>query len=198
MWHGVRCCAKCYLSPMLTLSITAYDLASRFVGARETEGPGSNPLILAMLKLDQTWPAGDDVPWCSAFLNAICWLLNLPRSKKLNARSWLRVGETITLEDARVGFDVVILKRGDGPQPGADVTMAPGHVGFFAGRDEARGLVRVLSGNQGNSVSIASFPAARVLGVRRLLSARGGAAKPAANLSAMEPGDRWQAGAYET
>jgi len=46
------------------------------------------------------------------------------------------------------------------------VLAAPGHVGFYAGRESDR--VRVLGGNQDNTISIATFPAAHVLGYRRL------------------------------
>ena len=74
------------------MDITAYDLASRFIGIKEVRGSVSNPQILSMLRLDSSWPKGDEVPWCSAFVNYPAWLLRLPRSKSLRARSWLEVG----------------------------------------------------------------------------------------------------------
>jgi uncharacterized protein (TIGR02594 family) len=151
--------------------VTAFDLAQRFVGLREVQGPLSNAHVLAMLRLDAAWVEGDSVPWCSAFANYVAWLLRLPRSKSLAARSWLKVGTPIALTDARPGFDVVVLSRGEGEQPGPDVTAAPGHVGFFAGLEgERRSTVLVLGGNQGDEVSVSPFPVARVLGVRRLFS----------------------------
>ena len=73
--------------------------------------------------------------------------------------------------EAVPGFDVVILSRGDGLQPGPEVLDAPGHVGFFAGfvpAPDGRHLVQVLAGNQGNQVSIQNFPAERILGIRRV------------------------------
>lgn len=149
-----------------TIPLTCFDLAQRYVGVSEVPGVASNPTVLAMLRLDNTWPGGDDVPWCSAFANHIAWLLRLPRSKALNARSWLAIGTPVPIEDALVGNDVVILKRGEGKQPGPDVLNAPGHVAFFAGREP--GTVLLLGGNQGDKVSLARFPAADVLGVRRL------------------------------
>lgn len=152
------------------MQTTAFDLAQRFVGLREVQGPLSNAHILAMLRLDATWVEGDDVAWCSAFANYVAWLLRLPRSKSLAARSWLKVGTPIALLDARPRFDVVVLKRGSGEQPGPDVTDAPGHVGFFAGLEgERRSVVLVLGGNQGDEVTVAPYPVERVLGVRRLL-----------------------------
>src|SRR5688500_8928758 len=96
---------------MRKLEISAYDLAGRFVGIKEVPGTTANPQILAMLQLDDDWPKDDSVPWCSAFTNYIAWLLRLPRSKSLLARSWLAVGEVVSLEDAIPGFDVVVFKR---------------------------------------------------------------------------------------
>jgi uncharacterized protein (TIGR02594 family) len=151
---------------MKKIEISAYEMAQRFVGVKEVSGKASNPQILTMLKLDDPWPDDDAVPWCSAFANYIAWLLRLPRSKSLRARSWLNVGEVIALEAAEPGFDVVILKRGGAQEPGPEVIDAPGHVGFFAGLDGTR--VLVLGGNQGDSVSISAYLKKNVLGVRRL------------------------------
>jgi uncharacterized protein (TIGR02594 family) len=146
--------------------ISAYEIAQRFVGIKEVSGSTANPQILAMLKLDQEWPEDDSVAWCSGFVNYVAWLLRLPRSKSLRARSWLTIGEVIGLEDAEAGFDVVIFKRGGGNQPGPNVIDAPGHVGFFAGVEGKN--ILVLGGNQSDSVSISSYAKSRLLGVRRL------------------------------
>ncbi|MEZ7197924.1 TIGR02594 family protein [Pseudodesulfovibrio karagichevae] len=150
---------------MRAIEMTAFDMAQRFVGVREVPGSQSNPAVLAMLKLDDDWPEDDDVPWCSAFANYVTWLLRLPRSKSLMARSWLKVGRAVN-EEAEVGFDMVILKRGGGSQPGPEVTDATGHVGFYAGMEN--GKVLVLGGNQGDEVNITAYPRSRVLGIRRL------------------------------
>lgn len=138
------------------MKITAYQLAGRFVGTKEIAGSLDNPMILSMLKLDNDWPKNDEVPWCSAFVNYIAWLLRLPRSKSLAARSWLDVGEPIGKHDLVPEFDIVVLSRGtDG-----------GHVGFFA--ESTSDSVSLLGGNQGDKVCIASFPLTKVLGYRRL------------------------------
>jgi len=151
---------------MRKIGMSAFELAERFIGTREIAGVASNPQILAMLQLDDTWPQGDDVPWCSAFVNYICWLLRLPRSKSLGARSWLLVGEGIDPVIAEAAFDVVILKRGKGDQPGPEVIEAPGHVGFYAGRS-SRGIL-VLGGNQGDAVNVWMFEEESILGIRRI------------------------------
>ncbi len=148
------------------MNVTLYDIAQRFIGQKEVPGKASNPLILAMLTLFAKWPTSDAVPWCSAFLTFCAWLLDLPHSTSLRARSWLLIGKSIELEDAAPGFDVVILQRGSGSQPGPEVIKAPGHVGLFAGLEAKH--VLLLGGNQSDTVSIARYPRSRVLGVRRL------------------------------
>jgi len=148
---------------MRVTQTSAYSLAERFIGLSEVEGVASNPAILAMLRLDAKWPEGDDVPWCSAFVNYIAWLLRLPRSKSLRARSWLDVG--YPTNDPQRGFDVVVLARA-GSTLDASVRDAPGHVGFYAGEKDSR--VFVLGGNQSDSVSIASFDMDSLLDIRRL------------------------------
>jgi uncharacterized protein (TIGR02594 family) len=149
------------------VEITAYDLAQRFVGVKEVSGPTANPQILAMLQLDNAWPQDDSVAWCSAFANYVAWLLRLPRSKDLRARSWLLVGTPVKLEDAQPGFDVVIFSR-EGSTSDPTVIDAPGHVAFYAGRDDMD-RVLALGGNQGDCVCVEAFSATKVLGIRRLL-----------------------------
>ncbi len=143
----------------------AFDLAQRFTGIKEVGGNVDNPQIMAMLKLDKDWPSADEVPWCSAFANYICWLARLPRSKDLRARSWLNIGIGIQLDQAEPG-DIVIIKRGKGEQPGPENTTAQGHVGFYAGI--TGNLIEILGGNQRDTVKISRYPRDRLLGVRRL------------------------------
>jgi uncharacterized protein (TIGR02594 family) len=148
--------------------MTAYDLATRYVGIAELSGAKHHPLIQWWLSLcNLGTDVSDETPWCSAFLNGIAWELRLPRSKSAAARSWLTVGTPVSLEEARPEYDIVIFKRGLGPQPGPDVLNAPGHVALFGRLDTA--WVEVLGGNQSNAVTVARFPRADVLGVRRLL-----------------------------
>lgn len=141
------------------MEITALQLAKRFVGIKEVAGQVDNPQILAMLKLDNDWPQNDEVPWCSAFVGYICWLLDLPRSKSLLARSWLDVGIDVPLENALPGFDICIFKRGNSP--------ITGHVGFYIGSNEKH--ILILGGNQSNQVKISEYSVDQLLGVRRLV-----------------------------
>lgn len=136
-------------------------------GRKEVVGSLSDPLILAMLQLDQAWPKDDSVPWCSATLNFVCHMMGLPRSHSLRARSWLVVGEEVHDSQAEQGFDVVVLGRGAQPWPPKTVLEAPGHVGLFhgwVGTDK----VGVYGGNQGDTIGLATFPKAHILAIRRL------------------------------
>ena len=147
------------------MNATPYWVAMRFSGTREVSGRAANPQIMAMLNLDAKWPEDDAVPWCSGFVNYICWILRVVRSKSLRARSWLTVGQVINLEDARPGWDVVILNRAGGPDD-PNIIDAPGHVGFYAGQEGS--WVWLLGGNQSDEVKLSRYPTKDVLGVRRL------------------------------
>lgn len=154
------------VTPPPLICLSAYDLATRYLGVAEVAGEVEhNPTIMDMLRRDQRWPTSDETPWCSAFVNHIGWLLNLPRSKSLRARSWLEYGRAIPLDAARIGFDVVVFTRAGAPLD-PSILDAPGHVGFYAGYEHDR--IRVLGGNQGNAVSIKPYDPAQLLGVRRL------------------------------
>jgi uncharacterized protein (TIGR02594 family) len=149
--------------------VTPFDLAHRLVGEiRELPGGDHHPYIQwCHMLVGLGTETSDETPWCSSFLNEIMWRLRLPRSKSAAARSWLTVGMAVDLEQATVGYDVVVLKRGSGAQPGPTVLSAPGHVGLFAGMRGGTHL-EVLGGNQDNTVSIVSSPVTQVLGIRRV------------------------------
>ena len=148
--------------------MTLYEFAMRFVGTKEVAGDADNPFIRWCHASTTMGEQPDSVPWCSSFVNRLCWMLRLPRSKSAAARSWLNVGVPVMgpSDDPTVGYDVVILKRGSGEQPGPEVIDAPGHVGLFAGFEG--GKVLVLGGNQSDAVNIQRFDRSLILGMRRL------------------------------
>jgi len=147
--------------------MTPYDMALRFVGIKEAPGHVHNPMIVAMMQLSDRSIRDDETPWCSGFCNYCAWLLGVKGSRSLAARSWLSVGQPIPLQEAEPGFDVVILSRGTW-RPPATILSAPGHVGFFSAYNASTQTIDLLGGNQGDHVSIASYPRSRLLGVRRL------------------------------
>ncbi len=144
--------------------MTPFDLAQRYLGITEIHGELDHPLIRWWHSLTPIGETDDEVPWCSSFVNGICWELRRPRSKSVRARSWLDVGMSLpALSSPTADSDIVILSRGSSP--------TAGHVGFFAGWGEVAQLVktvRILGGNQGNQVSIATYPRSQILGIRRI------------------------------
>jgi uncharacterized protein (TIGR02594 family) len=159
--------------PGAYVKATPLMLAGRYLGVHERVGDQHNPQIQAWLQLSSggvNSPAmPDEVPWCSSAVYAPAYELDLARPPRpaLRARHWLIVGTTVKPENAIAGFDVVVLKRGSGPQPGADILDAQGHVGFFV-RWEGSTVVVVRGGNQNDALTDAGFPASRILGIRRL------------------------------
>lgn len=149
----------------MKIETSAFQVALRFTGVKEIPGTKDHPFIVWCLSLCGL-SEHDETPWCSAFMNGICYILGLPRSGSAAARSWLKVGVPIDIENAIVGLDVVILARGEGIQPGPEEINAPGHVGLFSCVDN--GKVKILGGNQSDMVSIESFPVSQILGIRRL------------------------------
>lgn len=130
------------------------SVAKSYLGANETR----DTKVLAEFfekaggqKLDPAKTA-----WCAAFVNAALGASGQQGTGTLLARDFLKVG---TATDRPAEGDIVVLTRGD-PRGWQ------GHVGFYAGRD-SNGNVLVLGGNQGNKVSVQSYPASRVLGYRK-------------------------------
>ena len=140
------------------MNVTAYSIAKNFIGTHEVQGDKDNPFIVWCLSLCGFPDQHDEIAWCSAFVNAVCFMLGLTKTHNAMARSWLHIGTPIELKDAQIGFDICIFKRGTGMQ---------GHVGFFGGVEN--GMIRLLAGNQHDEVSEAMFPIDdTLLGIVRL------------------------------
>ena len=132
---------------------TPIKIASTFLGTSETV---NNKLLAATFKK----ALGKDinpaqVPWCAAFVNSVLGLSGAQGSGSLAARSLLKVGTPTN--DPTKG-DIVVLSRGSDP--------SKGHTGFFVGYTED-GDVKILGGNQDDSVSVKTFPRDAVLGFRK-------------------------------
>ncbi len=139
-----------------------WEVAMNYIGTREIPGKEHNPKILGWLKAIGAAVYNDETAWCSTFVNYCAMVTGRERTGKLNARSWLEVGEPVPLDKAKKG-DVVILWR-------VSKTSWEGHVAFLDHYNAKRGLIYLNGGNQNNEVNITSYPAYRLLGVRRLRS----------------------------
>lgn len=102
-------------------------------------------------------PTGRRSLWCADFITLVEREVGRRGTGSRLARSYLGYGRPVPLAEARAG-DIVVLWRG---RPRG----RSGHVGYLTGR--AGGRVELISGNVAGRVRMATYPAARVLGVRR-------------------------------
>lgn len=132
-------------------------IASSYLGLKENNNE-QNVVLSSFIKQS----AGINIDpaktaWCAAFLDAVLHRAGMGGGTgKLNARSYLNWGSPV--EVPQVG-DVVVLSRGP-------VSGWQGHVGLFMGY-ESDGKIKILGGNQSNSVSVSSYKAETLLGFRR-------------------------------
>jgi uncharacterized protein (TIGR02594 family) len=133
------------------------EMALSQYGVKEIPGDRHNKDILKYFSyIGHDWVKDDETAWCSCFMNFVAKMCDKPMSNKLNARSWLLVGEEPTVPQQG---DVVIFWR-ESPD------SWKGHVGIYI--NEIGDDINVLGGNQNNSVCIKPYPKERLLGYRRL------------------------------
>lgn len=127
-------------------------IARGYIGLREIPGVQNEGKIVAMWKwIKRGGIKSDSVPWCSAFVGACLEQAGIVSSRFESAKSYLTWG--LPIKFPMYGCVVVFSRNGGG------------HVGFLVGKDFA-GRLMILGGNQGDKVSIAPFPAFRVVGYR--------------------------------
>ena len=147
--------AKMVDPPWLTIA-----LDERKKGVAEIPGPGANPRIVEYLKTTTLPPVAaesDETHWCSAFVN---WCFEQCGIKGIGspaAQSWLGFGDGMAIP--RKGC-VVVFNRPPDP--------FSGHVAFYIGDAPGKhgGDIAVLGGNQGDAITIATYPRKRLLGFR--------------------------------
>lgn len=126
---------------------------------REVKGPGSNVIILSMIRdIFPKWGDDSTLAWCSCFMNTCCVSMCYENTMHLKhpglARGWLEVGTPVARKDLKIG-DVVVFDRGKGM----------GHVGFFIADHGTH--ITVFGGNQADSVCLSDYKMP-FLGGRRL------------------------------
>lgn len=95
--------------------------------------------------------------WCAAFVNGVLAKSGKKVTGSATAASFLKWGKRTTTPS--VGDVVVLGLRGGGAS----------HVGFYMGTTKINGqkFVKVLGGNQRNSVKVAYYPAGKVIQYRK-------------------------------
>jgi uncharacterized protein (TIGR02594 family) len=128
--------------------------ARKFVGLREIVGSRHEPKIIQFFaEAGHPGIHDDETAWCAAFVGAMLRKAGYSSTGALNARSYLNFGTKLAKPTPGC---IVVFKRGS--------SSWQGHVAFFIADDGDR--IRVLGGNQGNAVSIASYAKADLLGYR--------------------------------
>lgn len=125
------------------------QIAKREIGVRETTG-GENPRILEYHATTKLKASEDEVSWCAAFVG---WVLQQCKMRQMHsaaARSYLGYGPKIGFKK----YAIVVFKRGN--------SAWQGHVAFAI--DDLGDKIRVLGGNQNNSVCYAIYRKDAVLG----------------------------------
>lgn len=120
------------------------------LGVKEIAGVQDNPRIVLYHSGTSGGAAPDETAWCSSFVNYCVEQAGIRGTDSKWARSWHdgRWGQDVT-GDPHPG-DIVVWRRQTDTQDG-------GHVAFFVemiGNDQ----IRVLGGNQQNSVCITTYP----------------------------------------
>lgn len=137
------------------------EIALSQYGIYEWAGEDHNPEVLKYFdETGNAWVDDDETAWCSAFVNWVAMKAGYEYTKKLNARSWLEVGNEVLgpVELPEIG-DVLVFWR-------IAKDSVYGHVGFYINED--KNYYYVLGGNQSNQVRISMYPKTRLLSVRRL------------------------------
>lgn len=117
---------------------------------RELPGPTeNNPRITLYHASTSGGVAPDETAWCSSFINYCVEQSGIAGTRSKWARSWHDDGWGRDVTAAPQEGDIVVWRRKGAGDDG-------GHVGFFLDADDD--TIRVLGGNQGNSISMARYP----------------------------------------
>lgn len=127
------------------------------LGIQEWPGAKHNPAVIAFGKqAGIDWFTKDEIPWCAIWVNAKLAEVGVPGTVSAMAKSFLKWGRSVPINEARPG-DIAVTDRGSDP--------AAGHVFIIAGING--NTVEALGGNQGNSVSIVPNYLSKIISVRR-------------------------------
>jgi uncharacterized protein (TIGR02594 family) len=142
-------------------------IARDLVGLKEIHGQQHEPKILALAKdAGLGWIKDDETAWCAIFVGGVLKRAKIAPSGSAAARSYLHWGRDVResrLEDIPQGA-ILVFER--------PPKTFQGHVGFADGYT-ADGFLKVLGGNQADSVSIADINVSRLIGARWPIEAVG-------------------------
>lgn len=121
----------------------------------EIKGEKHNPRVVQYFKEAHTsWFNDDETPWCAAAVSAWLERSGIRSVRSARARDHINFGSKLL--EPRFGA-IVVLERG----------ANSGHVGFVTGVTADGNQIKVLGGNQSDSVNERMFSVTRVLGYRQ-------------------------------
>jgi len=129
------------------------EIAEAELGEKEIPGDMDNPRIVEYGEAVSLKVSDDETPWCAIFVNWALKEVGMVGTNLANARSFLKWGTEIT--EPKKGC-VVVFKRGN--------SSWQGHVGFYV--EENADYIKVLGGNQSNSVKYSWYRKSDFLGYR--------------------------------
>ena len=145
--------------------MTVSEILFNNYALKELQGTEKNtPEILKFFaEIGHKWVKTDETAWCAATVNAVLKRAGFPHTGKLNARSFLELGDQVSvprpLGSSNEFVDLVVFWRGS-------VESWMGHVGFFI--KERENLIYTLGGNQSNMLKISAYDRGRLLEYRRI------------------------------
>lgn len=128
------------------IDIARAELAS---GVAEIPGSQHNPRIVMYHATTKGGKAPDETPWCSSFVNYCVEQAGIKGTDSKWAMSWHDEGWGNDVTAAPQAGDIVVFRRtGNGANGG--------HVAFFQSMTDT--TITCLGGNQGDRVSVSSYP----------------------------------------
>ena len=123
-------------------------------GGWAENGPGrpGNPKIMASYRsVGQKTDSTDQTAWCAGFAGYALKTNCLPAIATLSSRAYKGYGTSIPINDPSLWRfnDIVVFKSNSRP--------GQGHVGFYRGYDPTTRRIRILGGNQGNTLKLSNF-----------------------------------------
>ena len=134
-----------------------HNTAKAELGVHETPGPLATARIVEYAKHTTLKATSDEVAWCSSLVNFVVDESGFVGTHSAAARSWLDWG--VSLDKPILGCIVIFDRHDAGNSKAA-------HVAICDHPDISNGVIRVIGGNQLDSVTVGRFPVTKVLGYR--------------------------------
>lgn len=132
-------------------SDTWMTIAEGELGTAEVAGKSHNQRIIQYHATTSLAARSDETPWCSSFVNWVMRQAGFVGTNSALAASWLSWGVATT---GRHG-SVCIIKKKNADSDTATGSSTGFHVGLLVEQTPSR--VRLLGGNQGDSVKLSNF-----------------------------------------